>query len=120
MFPEHVISPLDGLVEALGADRVRFAMGAVVQVGIEELALGAMTNPVTGEPGHRATFIAADGTVLFEEDRRSTALVYFGGDAPVRQSAKVVFHTKYRCDADATLNPASPASIGPRSRSTDA
>ena len=62
-----------------------------------------MTNPETGEPGLRATFLDADGTALFSEDRRATALVYFGGDAPIAAAASLTLHTHYRAEADGTI-----------------
>ena len=67
----------------------------VVQEGVVELPLPQMTNPVTGEPGLRARFLDADGTELFAEDRRSSALVWFGGDAPIGRSAAVELATRF-------------------------
>jgi beta-glucosidase len=103
VLPEQVSSPLDALTGALG-DKVRYAVGAIVQEGVAELPLATMTNPETGEPGLRATFLDADGTVLFSEDRRATALVYFGGDAPIAAAATLTLHTQYRAEADGTIN----------------
>jgi beta-glucosidase len=39
-------------------------------------------------------FLDADRAELFTEDRRSTALVWFGGDAPVSRSATVELTTR--------------------------
>ena len=50
---------------------------------------------MTGEPGLRAQFYDSTGQELFAEDRRSTALVWFGGDVPIEESAMVRFHTFY-------------------------
>ncbi len=93
--PDHVVSPLDGLREALPAAAVSYELGALVQEGVAEIPLAQLKNPVTGEPGLRVSFRDAEGTELFAEDRRSTALVWFGGDAPIAQSRTVVFHTVF-------------------------
>ncbi len=83
VLPERVVSPLDGVRAAFGDAAVEYAIGTVVQEGIADFPLEAMTNPDTGEPGVVATFRDAAGTVLQSDDRRSTALVWFDGDAPL-------------------------------------
>ncbi|WP_420110500.1 beta-glucosidase [Pseudactinotalea sp.] len=88
--PEHVVSPLDGIRAALPKAAVTYAVGAVVQEGVAELAPTTLTHPRTGEPGLLVRFLAADGTELYSEDRRSTALVWFGGDAPLAETSQVV------------------------------
>jgi beta-glucosidase len=93
--PEYTISPLDGLRAALPGVAVSYARGAVVQEGVAELPLAQLTNPVTGGPGLRVRFLDADGTELFTEDRRSSALVWFGGDAPIGRSAAVELVTRF-------------------------
>lgn len=95
VLPERVVTPLDGIREALPGAEVTFDLGAVVQEGVAEFALSDLTNPATGEPGVRATFVDADGVALFTEDRRSTALVWFGGDAPVSEAAGLVLETRF-------------------------
>ncbi len=102
VLPKQISSPLDALTDTFG-DKVRYALGAVVQEGIAELPLSTLTNPETGEPGLRATFLDADGTALFSEDRRATALVYFGGDAPIAAAAALTLHTHYRAEVDGTI-----------------
>ncbi|WP_372494585.1 beta-glucosidase family protein [Pseudarthrobacter humi] len=93
--PEKIVTPLDGIRAAFGPDNVSYSVGAVVQEGIAELPLEQITNPVTGTPGVRVRFLDANGEELFAEDRRSTALVWFGGDAPIEASSTVQFHTLY-------------------------
>jgi beta-glucosidase len=83
VLPEKVVSPLEGLREALPGVEVTHALGAVVSGGVAELPLEQMTNPVTGDPGARVRFLDAAGREVHGEDRRSTALVYFGGAAPI-------------------------------------
>ncbi|MGX5771096.1 beta-glucosidase H [Microbacterium trichothecenolyticum] len=95
VIPEAVVSPLDAIRAALPAADVRFSIGAVVQEGVAEIPLAQLTNPATGEAGVRVAFFDSDGTELFAENRRSTALVWFGGDAPIAASATVVFETLF-------------------------
>lgn len=92
--PEHVVSPLDGIRAAFPDAAVDYAIGAVVQQGIAEFPLAAITNPATGEPGARVAFLR-DGQELFVEDRRATALYWFGGDAPTREADTLEIATTY-------------------------
>jgi beta-glucosidase len=95
VIPAHIVSPLAGLRDAFGDDRITYELGAVTQEGVAELPLSQMRNPATGEPGLRVRFLDAAGTELFAEDRRASALVWFGGDAPIEASRTVVFETLY-------------------------
>ncbi|MET0828836.1 MAG: glycoside hydrolase family 3 C-terminal domain-containing protein, partial [Microbacterium sp.] len=98
VIPERVISPLDAIRSALPDVRVSYDLGAVVQEGVSALPLEHMTNPRTGEPGLTSTFVDADDNELFSENRRSSALVWFGGDAPVSTADRLVLHTTYTPD----------------------
>ena len=40
-------------------------------------------------------FLGADGTELFTEDRRSSTLVWFGGNAPIGLAASVELTTRF-------------------------
>ena len=93
--PEYTISPLDGLRAALPGVDVTYSRGAVVQEGVAGLPLAQLTNPVTGGPGLRVRFLDSGGAELFAEDRRSSALVWFGGDAPIGRSATVELVTRF-------------------------
>jgi beta-glucosidase len=95
VLPENVVSPLDALRAALPGARLRYEIGAVVQEGVAEIPLATIVNPVTGAPGLRVSFFGAGGEELFAEDRRATALVWFGGDAPIAASRTVVLETRY-------------------------
>lgn len=95
VLPEHITSPLDGIRAAFPGADVRYELGAVVQEGVSEIPLARLTNPVTGDPGVRVTFFGADGAEIFAEDRRSTALVWFGGDAPIVASRRVTLEGLY-------------------------
>ena len=99
VLPERVITPLDGLIDALPNAEVTYSVGAVVQEGIAELPLTSIVNPHTGEPGARVRFLDGTGTELFAEDRRATALVWFGGDAPISASKVLEFSTRYTPDS---------------------
>ncbi|MGM7698085.1 beta-glucosidase [Microbacterium sp. A84] len=93
--PERVISPLEGITAAFPNSEVTYSLGAIVQEGLMALAPDAMRNPATGERGARVEFLGADGSVLYTEDRFASALVYFGGDAPISDMTTFVFSTDY-------------------------
>lgn len=95
VLPEHITSPLEGIRTAFAGAEVRYELGAVVQDGVAEIPLEHLTNPVTGTPGVRVTFFDGDGTEIFAEDRRATALVWFGGDAPIVASRRVTVEGLY-------------------------
>jgi beta-glucosidase len=95
VIPEAVVSPLDAIRAAVPGAEVRYEIGAVVQEGVAEMPLAQLRNPATGEPGVRVAFFDAEGTELFAENRRSTALVWFGGDAPIASTTTVVFETLF-------------------------
>ncbi|MFJ4172237.1 glycoside hydrolase family 3 protein [Paenarthrobacter sp. NPDC089714] len=101
--PDKVVSPLDGLRTVFGSENVSYNLGAIVQEGVAELPLEQLTNPVTQAPGLRATFLDAAGTELLTEDRSTTALVWLGGNAPIRESATLRLHTIYTPDTTGTI-----------------
>jgi beta-glucosidase len=105
VLPEKVVTPIEALTEVLsaGSTELVYSVGAVVQEGIAELPLDRITNPVTGEPGAHVRFLDTDGTAMFEEDRRATALVYFGGDAPIADMAVFEFATTYLPEVTGTI-----------------
>ncbi len=100
VLPERVTSPLDGIRAALENAEVRYELGAVVQEGVAEFPPARLINPVTGDRGVRVTFLDADGAEMFAEDRLSTALVWFGGDAPVADAHLLVLETRYTPEED--------------------
>lgn len=100
--PSQVVSPLDGIRSAFPGAIVGYAIGAVVQEGIAEFPLSTITNPGTGEPGARVAFVK-DGEELFVEDRRATALFWFGGDAPTREADRLDITTTYTAESTGTV-----------------
>jgi beta-glucosidase len=103
VLPAKVISPLDGIREALPDVDISYSVGAVVQEGVAELSLEQIVNPRTGEPGVLARFLRADGTELFAEDRRSTALVWFGGETPIAEADLLELTTRYTPEASGEI-----------------
>ncbi|WP_309108887.1 glycoside hydrolase family 3 C-terminal domain-containing protein [Arthrobacter sp.] len=101
--PEKIVTPLDAIQEVFGADKVTYSVGAVVQEGIAELPLERLQNPETGDPGLRVRFLDAQGNELATEDRRATALVWFGGDVPIEASSLVEFHTIFTPEQTETI-----------------
>ena len=78
VFPQHVVTPLDGIEEAFGADRVRFAPGAKSTESVLPLDARVAVDPVTGEPGVHVRFLDADGGVVLDEHRLSGRLTWLG------------------------------------------
>lgn len=99
--PEKVVSPFEGLVAAFPDTSFSYALGAVVQEGVSELPLSQVAHPVSGEPGVRAQFIAADGTVLLDEHRKATQLVWLG-NAPTQESERLEVTFRYTPDETGT------------------
>ena len=96
VLPAYTVSPLAGLRASLPGTEVTYSVGAVSQTGLADLPLDQLTNPVTGTPGARVRFVGDDGAELFVEDRLKTApLVWFGGAAPISDSATVELTTRY-------------------------
>ncbi|TDW39716.1 beta-glucosidase [Curtobacterium sp. PhB42] len=100
--PSQVVSPLDGIRSAFPGATVDYAIGAVVQEGIAEFPLSTITNPGTGEPGARVAFVK-DDQELYVEDRRATALFWFGGDAPTREADRLDITTTYTAPSTGTV-----------------
>ncbi len=100
--PSSVVSPLDGLRVAFPGATVDWSIGAVVQEGIAEYPLSTITNPATGEPGARVAFVKG-GEELYVEDRRATALFWFGGDAPTREADRLDITTTYTAPTTGTV-----------------
>jgi beta-glucosidase len=103
VIPDHVVSPLEGFVAAVGEDRVEHALGTIVEAGVADLSVENMMNPVTGGPGVRVTFLDDRGVPIHAEDRRMTSLTYFGGSAPVGDASSISLHTLYRVDAEGLI-----------------
>lgn len=101
--PNRIINPLAGIREAFPDADVEFCHGPRVEDGISFLDLNQLTNPGSGELGVRVRFLGADGSELHTEDRRSTNLVWFGGDAPISAAATVEIVTHYRPDTTGEL-----------------
>jgi beta-glucosidase len=76
--PDHVVSPLEGLLAALGPDvEVVHAEGTRIRHGLDPLGLRELRDPVSGEPGLRVRYSAA-GTQVHEEHRFSGRLGWLG------------------------------------------
>jgi beta-glucosidase len=93
--PEKIVSPLEGLRSAFCGADVSYSLGAIVQEGVAELPLQQLQNPVTGEAGIRVSFLDANGDELSGEDRFSTSLVWFGGEAPIAESSILQLETAF-------------------------
>lgn len=102
--PETVVSPLAGLRVALPHTDITYTPGAIVHSGVLPLPLSRMVNPHTGEPGVRVAFTDDAGTELYTEDRRASDLLWFGGDAPIAESATLVLETHFTPESSGPLS----------------
>jgi beta-glucosidase len=98
VLPERVLSPLAGIAAAFPDAAVDYSLGAIVQVGLADLALEEMTNPVTGEPGMRLRYLDADGGEVLAEDRLASSVVLFDAAIPAA-AAQVELSVTYRPEA---------------------
>jgi beta-glucosidase len=88
VYPDHVVSPLEGLTAALGPGvEVVHAVGARIRHGLEPVGLRDVRDPVSGEPGIRVRYVEADGTPIADEHRLSGRLGWLGERVLARASA---------------------------------
>ena len=87
--PASTVSPLDGLRAALPGTVFTYTTGAIVHDGVLPFSLADVRHPDSGVPGARLRFLAEDGTVLLEEARRATDLMWLG-NAPVAAGLELV------------------------------
>ncbi|MFI6693288.1 beta-glucosidase [Streptomyces sp. NPDC050433] len=72
--PEHVVTPLAGLRHVLGEDvEITVHQGVFPHSKLLPLDAATATDPVTGAPGVRLEYRAADGTLLSEEHQDPAA-----------------------------------------------
>ena len=103
VLPSRIVTPIDGIRAALPGVNVSYSRGAVVQKGIEEMPLAQLVNPRTGQNGVSVRFLDADGNQMFVEDRFSTTLMYFGGDAPTSTAAVIEISMTWTPDETALV-----------------
>jgi beta-glucosidase len=99
VFPDHVVTPLDGLTEAFGADKVRFAPGVRASESVLPVDATVASDPITGEPGVHVRFLADDGRVVLDEHRGSGRLTWLG-DPVLAETAVVEATTRFTAPAD--------------------
>jgi beta-glucosidase len=103
--PVTVSTPADALCEAL-ADRaeVTVVAGCRTWTAVPAPAARSLTDPVTGEPGVRLEFRAADGTLLAAEHRTTTVLAWWGDGVPPGvgwgETGSISLLTRFRADAE--------------------
>jgi beta-glucosidase len=103
--PVTVSTPVDALLEAL-ADRaaVTVAAGCRTWTAVPAPAARSLTDPVSGEPGVRLEFRAADGTLLAAEHRTTSALAWWGDGVPAGigwgEPGRISLLTRFRAEAE--------------------
>lgn len=88
VFPASVVSPLEGIVEALPGARVDYLRGVDIYDGPTNPPLSSLRVPDSAEPGQLVRLLAADGTLLHQEVRR--ALRVFASSATVGSDVATV------------------------------
>lgn len=78
VLPERTVSPLDGMRAAWPDAQVTYTVGAVVHEGLVPLDPATVADPRTGEQGVRVVFTGDDGSVVLDERRLVTDLVWLG------------------------------------------
>ncbi|HKH19258.1 MAG TPA: glycoside hydrolase family 3 C-terminal domain-containing protein [Solirubrobacteraceae bacterium] len=100
VFPPYAVAPLDGLRAALaGAAEVAHATGCRAGDRVPVAPLDLLVLPDGSGAGLEARFVAADGTLLGRERRRSATLTWLGtvlDGVPVRDVAAVELHARLR------------------------
>ncbi|MUL48771.1 glycosyl hydrolase [Mycobacterium sp. CBMA293] len=97
VFPATVISPLDGLRAAYGADNVRYAPGLVPEPELHPFGRDAVTDPATGQKGLRVRYLDAIGAV-FDEEVFPTGQFGWLGDTRLVRAAAIEVSTRYTPD----------------------
>ncbi|WP_223692736.1 beta-glucosidase [Leifsonia poae] len=99
VFPDHVVTPLAGLIETFGAENVSFAPGVLASDSVLPMDAAVSTDPVTGESGVHVRFLAEDGRVVLDEHRGSGRLTWLG-DPVLGETAVVEATTTFTAPAD--------------------
>jgi beta-glucosidase len=103
--PVTVSTPADALIEVL-ADQaaVTVTPGCRTWTAVPAPAARSLTDPVSGEPGVRLEFRAADGTLLADEHRATTVLAWWGDGLPPGigwgETGSISLLTRFRADAE--------------------
>lgn len=88
VMPKYTVSPLQGLRDALPENvSLTYSRGAKVAEGLQAFPRTSLHNPVSGVPGLRVTFLAADGSEISGEDRLASHLIWFGVGIPAGAAA---------------------------------
>ena len=101
VFPERVVSPLDGIRQALGGSsaEVVHAEGVVLTTRPTPVHPGNARDPRSGEPGVLVRYLAADGVEIATEHRLSGRILE-PGDAPELAATAAVVEVSALVTAD--------------------
>lgn len=95
VIPDSVVTPLDALSSILG-HRLRYEPGVFVQQGIEPISPDLLTNPQDEIPGVHVEFLDEGKSVLYEEQRLASQLMWLGSEAPLPSSSWMRIRTIFR------------------------
>ncbi|MFJ5925015.1 glycoside hydrolase family 3 protein [Kitasatospora sp. NPDC092948] len=99
VFPRHVVTPLEGLRSAYGADSVRYAPGLPPTDELQLFTRTTVTDPVTGGEGVHVRFLDQDGATFSEENFPSGRLAWLG-DPRLLRAAHIEITTRLTVDRD--------------------
>ncbi|WP_445527884.1 beta-glucosidase [Streptomyces cyslabdanicus] len=99
VFPRRVVTPLDGLREAYGADAIDFAPGLPPVDELHPFAGGTVTDPLTGDHGVHVRYLDQDGETFSEETIPSGRFSSFG-DPRLAQATRLELTTRFTPDRD--------------------
>jgi beta-glucosidase len=103
VFPDHVVSALDGLRGAYGEDSVRYAPGVASADPLMPLEARTATDPISGEPGVRVRFRDGSGDLVLEEHRDGGNLTWLG-DRILDRTAAIEVRSRFTAPADGTYS----------------
>ncbi|WP_374946186.1 beta-glucosidase [Agreia sp.] len=78
VIPDHEVTPLDGLRDALPGAQITYAQGAVVHGGFRPFEPARITNPITGGAGAHVAHYGASNELLYDEERFGGFILDFG------------------------------------------
>ncbi|WP_308166737.1 beta-glucosidase family protein [Nocardia albiluteola] len=99
VFPEVVVSPLDGLRETFGEARVGYAAGVIPEPELYAFERNSVVDPATGAAGVRVRYLDAEGTA-FDEEIFPTGRFGWLGDERLARAATIEVTARYTPAAD--------------------
>ena len=104
VIPTAVTSPLEGIRLRWPDADLRWALGAVVQSGLADIALDRIAAP-DGEPGMLVRYLSDGDRPIAQEHRAASGIVSFDAAALGSRSSTVEFAFRYRPEVAGSTTP---------------